>query len=304
MKKERADGAPTDLPPPRWNRCLLSGRLKRENRGEPQLFRKRNRPLPTPLRRQILIALSCGLLLTIHLALSIVVISVLLIPPSILPRTTAIWAGYVSTGGIYTDVRGQWQVPVNEHCQPTEKGLAAYWVGLGSIEPDGKGVPVLEQIGTLSGCDPRLRGGIDHQAVYEMIPGDGPHFLTDPYLVDAGDTMRAAVQYDGKQFRLSLTNETHRWDFSITLRQSQIEGALSSAEWIVESPPTTSGPSTLLHFGTIRFEQCFANNKPIDGSPITYQVMMKASDGNDRARPSDIDTQHHSFAIQWLGSGP
>jgi hypothetical protein len=195
-------------------------------------------------------------------------------------------------------------VPVDEHCGPTDKELAAYWVGLGSSEPGGITKHVLEQIGTVSGCDPYFPGVVTHQAFYEILPGDGPHFLPSPYRVDAGDDLHAGVRYDKGAYTLSLTNKTHEWNSSITLHPHQPEGALSSAEWIVESPPTFTGPSTLLPFGTIHFEHYLANGTPIASTPNTSNLTMKDTYGKDRARPGDLDDQHISFAVTWLSGGP
>lgn len=141
-----------------------------------------------------------------------------------------------------------------------------------------------------------------HQAVYD--PGDGPHVLLSPYRIKASDYLYAEVRYDKGTDTRSLTKETHRWDFSITLHPRQPEGVSSSAEWIVEPPPTFTGPSTLLPFGTIHFEYYLAISMPIASIPNTYNLTMKDAHGNDRARPSDLDDHHTSFAVTWLSGGP
>jgi len=145
---------------------------------------------------------------------------------------------------------------------------------------------------------------VRHQAFYEFLPSDGPQYLAFPYRVQGGDRVEAAVQAEvsGQQFTRSLRDVSHGWAFSTTQTQSQPEGTLSSAEWIVESPPYDQQDRTpLLPFGTLSFAHCPANGRPIPAGPTTFRyVMTNASGPRERARPGPLAPDCSTFAFTWV----
>lgn len=149
------------------------------------------------------------------------------------------WSGYALTGAGFTAVSGSWTVPTPQ-CTPGANPSAATWLGI-----DGYGSSLVEQIGVDEGCS---NGTPSYGAWYQMYgnttPGDGGAGL-DPtaYPVFAGDVMTASVSFASGLWTLQLKNVTQAWNYEKVLPNTIPTAPRVSAEWIVERPTLSCGPT-------------------------------------------------------------
>lgn len=118
--------------------------------------------------------------------------------------TSPNWAGYVATGGPYTDASGSWTVPT-ANCANAVGTDSATWVGI-----DGSNNSTVEQIGTDSNCVFTPLAGPSYWAWYQMYPS-GPVVIgavPANYPVYAGDSMSASVTATGTAGTYTLTIES------------------------------------------------------------------------------------------------
>src|SRR3954451_2790503 len=79
-------------------------------------------------------------------------------------ETSSNWAGYVTTGGSFSNVTATWVQPTVT-CTPGVVSYSSFWVGLGGY---GDGSQALEQIGTDADCTGS--GRPVHSAWWEIVP--------------------------------------------------------------------------------------------------------------------------------------
>jgi Peptidase A4 family len=207
------------------------------------------------------------------------------------------WSGYAVTAptGTVTSVVGSWVVPT---VTGTSTAYSADWVGI-----DGFNSSTVEQIGTDSDISGRTPS---YYAWYEMYP----NYPVDLGMTIApGDKISASVSYSSSKFMLQITDNTTGKEFSTT--QSLNSAKLSSAEWIVEAPSSSSGVLPLADFGAVTFSQAQATIGP-STAPVTapidsfststtdqiYQINMVSSRGETlEAATSSLSATTPGFSV-------
>jgi hypothetical protein len=206
------------------------------------------------------------------------------------------WSGYAVIGADFTEARGSWVVP-SVDCSGARNSSASFWVGI-----DGWDNGTVEQTGTDSDCD-GLRP--TYYAWYEFYPKPGVTITSVP--VKPGDKMSAAVDYNGAEFVVTITNQTTGASHSAS---SEVPGARrNSAEWIAEA----NGSYGLSDFGIAQFgedsTEANGTNSATDSTttgPIRrfgkrVQESIMVSDQNVlEAVPSRISPDGTSFTVTWL----
>jgi hypothetical protein len=149
------------------------------------------------------------------------------------------WAGYASTGDVYTSVAANWTEP-DVTCSAA--GVVAFWVGL-----DGWGSNTVEQDGTGVDC---TGGSPVHFAWWETYPRNAIVQYTDP--VAAGDHLTSTVTSEpGGEYELVLTDTTRNWTRTT---QAKVAGARNaSAEIVTEAVSTNGKVSPLPDFQAVDF---------------------------------------------------
>ena len=147
------------------------------------------------------------------------------------------WAGYAEYGSTFNSVAGSWVVPTVT-CGAGSNLQSVQWVGI-----DGEGSSTVEQIGTRTGCS---NGVATYNAWYEMYGdaaingGYAVSISTGTYPLSPGDSVSASVSYTLGSWRLSISDPTAGWFFSIPINEPSSAPLQASAEWIVESPEVCS----------------------------------------------------------------
>jgi hypothetical protein len=218
------------------------------------------------------------------------------------------WSGYAVTGaaGSVTDVQGSWIVPAIQGTCGSTNQYSSFWVGI-----DGFNSNTVEQTGTDSDCQ---SGQPVYYAWFEFYPH--PLFIINNLAVKPGDVMSAEVQYKGRQFTATITNQSTGQSFSTSTR---LNGAQrSSAEWIVEAPSSAGGILPLADFGTAslggdytavgstNYATISSSTGPIGsfGASNVYQTTMVTNGGATKAAPSALTSDGTSFTDTWSSAGP
>lgn len=189
------------------------------------------------------------------------------------PGGNDIYNGYVHAvethGGLVgqdTSVSGGWTVPhfnclesfVIGHHPESE---AAVWVGLGGIGGGHFQSTPLVQVGVAATC---ATVHLQTEAIYEVVLNS--HSVAVPlpsgHPVSQGDQMVGGVRYIGSnEYAVSLVDLTEGWSWHYALTVPANHKRLpTSAEWIVESPPTVrlaDNGIALTPFGPVAFSSCF-----------------------------------------------
>src|SRR5581483_2433440 len=132
------------------------------------------------------------------------------------------WAGYVATGGTYTQVSGTWTIPSVANTNSLSADAA--WVGIGGI-----GSQDLVQAGTqaITGQGNTTQ----YQAWVETLPQASEAV---PLTVNPGDSVSVGINLvSGNTWQFNFTDNTTNQSYSTT---RQYNSNLSSAEWIEEMP--------------------------------------------------------------------
>jgi hypothetical protein len=224
-----------------------------------------------------------------------------------------IWSGYQtrpSFGQLITSVRGDWTVPaVSCTAQQTSAGE---WVGI-----DGWGSTSVEQLGTETDCV----GGMPLYYTWAELFGD--HALnnghevalsTTLYPIVPGDQMSASIVTaatgPGSPWVMELSDLSRGWVFAAAVPSPPGGFDQLSAEWIVESPMTATGPLSiftaahLANFGTVTFTGIAATESgPTVQIPTTQLVpgVMMNQSGTTFAIPGALDPTGTSFVDYWQG---
>jgi hypothetical protein len=171
---------------------------------------------------------------------------------------------------------------------PSGKGNAysSAFVGI-----DGVTSPTVEQIGTESDV---VNGKPQYSVWYETYPQAS--VTVAPMKVQPGDTINAAVRYmtsgsHAGQFQLTLTDASQKND-SFTTYQSAPMAQRSSAEWIVETPSTSSGILPTANVSSVTFTNASAtiNGKtgPIDAPSWQTTAIQAQSAAGLAAMPTAL----------------
>ncbi len=144
--------------------------------------------------------------------------------------------------------------------------------------------------------------------VYQILSGPTGPAAVIPRPILPGDTITAEVIFKDGKFQLKEHDSSIipglGWDYSKSVTQPSMAGALSSAECIVEAPPIFGVVRPLTNFGTVPFSECLADGKPIGSrGPQTIKFVM-TTDGTIKAEPSPLDSNNQSFSVMWENAGP
>ena len=202
-------------------------------------------------------------------------------------QTSSNWAGYASTGDVYTSVSASWIEPGVDCTAP---GVVAFWVGL-----DGWGSSTVEQDGTGVNC---TGGSPVHFAWWETYPGNAITEYTNP--VAAGDRLTSSVTSEpGGEYAMVLTDATRNWTETT---QARVPGARNaSAEIVTEAVSTNNTVSPLPDFHAVDFSGARINAaapQTADAQPI------EMTDGlGDQLAQSGPQDANGDFAVDYVGRG-
>jgi hypothetical protein len=201
-------------------------------------------------------------------------------------NVTTNWSGYVSTGGTYTGVSGNWVVPGVAADNSNAMAADATWIGIG-----GQNSSDLIQIGTQNMVE---NGQVSSGAFYEGLPGASE---TVPGVnVSAGDKISASItEVSGGQWAVSISDETNGQSFNDTV---SYDSSHTSAEWIEEAPSVSSGVVPLDYFGTVNFSNGTAteNGSSVSVSESGAQSIDMASDSG-QLLTSTSSANNGSFSV-------
>jgi hypothetical protein len=194
------------------------------------------------------------------------------------------WAGYVVTGGSYSDVKASWTQP-SVSCTTAQFQAASFWVGMGGVNSGS-----IEQIGTEADC---AGGSALYSSWLEMYPNPIQRI---GLAVEPGDTVSAEVSFASGTYTLSLSTSSGG-SYSKSFATA---GDSSSAEFIVEAPSscTAAGctPEPLANFGTVSFSGATATPAQAPG----LRIQMVTAKGTPEAMPTGFHSAR--FSVVWIHS--
>ena len=173
-----------------------------------------------------------------------------------------IWSGSFLLGSAYRQIAGSWNVPPVAAGSATT--FAAEWIGLGGLSNQD-----LIQTGV---TEHTVHSSVSYSAWYEALPAVPVNI---PRPVRPGNRISASIAKQASGlWRIDVTDETSGWTWSKALTYTEPG---SSAEWIVESPPSLYGTtqSPLPDFSSITFSVM-----KVDGetpATVTQILMVNAS---------------------------
>jgi Peptidase A4 family len=196
------------------------------------------------------------------------------------------WAGYVvknSTGKGFSSISGSWTQPTAKASSRTAQGFSAFWVGLGGTSSRSQS---LEQVGTSSDS---VNGNATYYAWYELLPSAQVKLSI---AIHPGDHISARVTVSASIVTVWLSDTTTRQSVTKSLRMRNPD--TSSAEWIAESPSTTTQPGVyqtlpLANFGEATFTAAFATADGDTGSisdPSWSAAQVQLTPASNLADPS------------------
>ena len=174
------------------------------------------------------------------------------------------WAGYVvknSAGKSFSSVSGSWTQPTAKANSGTAQGYSAFWVGLGGPSSRSQS---LEQVGTSADS---VNGRAKYYAWYELLPSAQVKLSI---AIHPGDHISARVTVSTTTVTIWLSDTTTGQSVTKSLRMNNPD--TSSAEWIAESPSTTTPQPgvyqtlPLANFGKATFTAAFATADGHTGS--------------------------------------
>jgi hypothetical protein len=129
-------------------------------------------------------------------------------------------------------------------------------------------------VGGRNGTQNLIQTGLDQsnlQTWYQLIPGDGPHYL---FSVNAGDSMFAGVAYDFP---------TGHWTFLIqdlttgfwTSGSFSFGPDTTTAEWISESQRTAQTPTFTVNISQAKWRDQFGNWQAINSPQAPTQRWLR-----------------------------
>lgn len=203
------------------------------------------------------------------------------------------WAGYLASGGGYTNVYGQFNVPCYGSSIPSS--VASMWVGLDGAGTFG-GDNHLPQTGIT--VDPfHTWNGSHYYAWIQDVPDDS--YAVNAFTVGCGDTMVANVYQDysgGNPVKVHMyihdLNSGKYWNAYNTA--SFTNG--STAEWVVERPTSNNSIVPLANFQWDYFKSCYTTQfgqlKGYNQMPLTTLLLSGSPSvivgGTTNDYPADI----------------
>lgn len=208
--------------------------------------------------------------------------------------TSRNWAGYASTSGSFTAVRGTWTVP--NSIGAGGFGTDATWVGIGGATSRD-----LIQAGTEEVTD--RSGSVQWDAWIEMLPRSARPVQ---FAVKAGDSVTVSIsQQSSGQWLIQFNNNTTGESYQTTV---QYQSSLSSAEWIEEAPTSGGRGGRILpldNFGTVQFS---GGNADQNGKTVTIAqsgakpLALTDSAGSALVVPSSLTADGQGFLVSRAGS--
>jgi hypothetical protein len=201
---------------------------------------------------------------------------------------TSNWAGYATTGSIYSAITGSWDVPTVSASDET--AADATWIGIGGITGND-----LIQVGTQNVVSPD--GTVSTSAFYEMLPDasvDIPSVNINP-----GDAISASIhEVSSGEWSITLSDSTNGESFTTDVAYNSTE---SSAEWIEEDPSDgTDQQIPLDSFGTVDFTDGTTTDNgsvvSITSSGAQSVAMINDAD-QSLADVSTLSTNGESFSV-------
>ncbi len=190
------------------------------------------------------------------------------------------WSGYAVFNDTFNHVTGTWTEPTANCSGFKGKKLtvASFFAGI-----DGYNSSTVEQTGVDAICVGKTAL---YQPWYEFYPARS---VTIPHTVNPGDTLTADVSVSGGFVTTTLT-DAGNWTYSAQTPAAGL--ALSSAEWITESPA-----KQLTNFRTVNFSSASASDTGgttagIDNGPWSFDAITLVSKNGRivRAQPGSLST--------------
>jgi len=154
------------------------------------------------------------------------------------------WSGFATYGDHFRYVSATYTIPSLNCAVSPDGSFDSQWVGL-----DGYTSSTVEQVGNYAVCS---GGTPSYFAFYEMYPS-GSVASTG---VNPGDSITAAVFYNGSQWVLTLTDNTNGGGFSVTLSCPSGSTCRNASAEIVSEVPNGGPPSAELgDYGIVGFTQ-------------------------------------------------
>jgi hypothetical protein len=176
------------------------------------------------------------------------------------------WAGYETTVGTVSSVRGTWAVP-RLSCASVDT-RSSTWIGVG-----GWAGGSLLQVGMYDDC----LGGVPVQGAFaEQYPGSTISFAL---LIRTGDVVTATIAKDRRGWFARLTDRTTRQ--SETARAPDYRGG-SSVEWMAEAYGLSAGEQ-MANFGSERLRAFSINGAPSRTSALAVFETPKVVATNPRS---------------------
>lgn len=197
-------------------------------------------------------------------------------------------SGYAVSGATSTHVATTVVVP-EVTCTSTQSA-AELWVGL-----NGSATKAVEQTGVFEGC---FSGSAAYGAWSETAP-NAPVFW--PETVAPGDVVTESVKATSPTtYALSISDATQGWSRTTTQTVGKAKAKRTSAEVMVEAPPSDSVPAPLANFGTATF-----TNAKVDGTAIgkLHPVTVVMVNGSTHDDSVSALTKNKDFTVTWLNSG-
>ncbi len=196
-------------------------------------------------------------------------------------ESNSLLAGYVEGGGPFTYITSTFNVPTITASTSATTDIAI-WDGF----QNSTGSQII-QAGVAAGSYYLVNGAYAWYAWYYDSTGGSP-VESLPVTVNAGNTVTVTIyQVSGETWALELTNDSTGQSTSTEQIWTQTS---STAEWDVESPPTSPAASTLTSYsGAVRFsEMALIGTQSGDG-----EWLMSQSDGQT-ATPSSLTSSGFS----------
>jgi hypothetical protein len=198
------------------------------------------------------------------------------------------WSGYAVSGGPFTSITGEWDVPA---VSPTKRATySSNWIGI-----DGFNNSSLIQTGTEQDYYNRSS---HYYAWWEILPAAETVITT--MTVKPGDHMSASIkQSQGSSWTITLTDVTTGQSFTSSKTYT---GPLTSAEWIEEAPTVGGHVAPLAHYGSSVFDPGTVNGGSPSFVPSEGGVMIQSN--TQVSTPSLPDADVDGFRVTYGSAVP
>jgi hypothetical protein len=198
------------------------------------------------------------------------------------------WSGYAVSGGSYSTITGEWNVPA---VAPSKKSTySSNWIGI-----DGFNNSSLIQTGTEQDY---YNGRAHYGAWWEILPA--AETVIPTLVVSPGDHMRASIaKGTGSTWTITLADVTTGQSFSINKTYT---GPQTSAEWIEEAPTVGGHVATLANYGTSTFDPGTVNGVSPNLQPSDGGAMIQ--NRRQVSTPSLPDSEADGFNAEYGSAVP